>query len=211
MESMTIADESQKAFLHLSTHDPYLAPIIAKVGPCPIQPHKNYYQELVESIISQQLSVKAAATILKRFIGLFGAFPTPEGILESSNDELRSAGLSGQKVSYVRDLAQRVISHEIQFEHLDELSNEEIIAELTRVKGIGEWTVHMFLIFCMGRTDVLAYGDLGVRAGIKKLYKLDELPTRGEVVQVAEKYSWAPYQSIACWYVWKSLDAAPKL
>lgn len=194
---------------HIREHDALLAPLTITHGLPTFKPHGNYYQELVESIISQQLSVKAAATILGRFIDLFSHFPAPEEILEKDFDVLRSAGLSGQKTSYIRDLAQHVIDGEVRFDHLDKLSNEEIITELTAVKGIGEWTVHMFLIFCMGRLDVLAYGDLGVRSGIMQLYGLDALPDKKTVEELAEANAWQPYASLACWYIWKVLDNEP--
>lgn len=198
--------ELERGVEHIRTHDALLAPLITVHGLPTFKPHGNYYQELVESIISQQLSVKAAATITRRFIDLFGHFPTPEEILQKDFDELRSVGLSGQKTGYIRDLAEHVIEGKVKFDHLDKLSNEEIIAELTDVKGIGEWTVHMFLMFCMGRFDVLAYGDLGIRTGIMRLYQLDVLPDRKTVEKIAIQNAWQPYASIACWYVWKALD-----
>ncbi|HEY5805972.1 MAG TPA: DNA-3-methyladenine glycosylase [Candidatus Saccharimonadales bacterium] len=204
-------DTTKQAASYLAEHDSALKPVIENVGLCTIRPHKNYYQELVESIISQQLSVKAAATIFKRFKDLFGGgFPAPEEILAKSIDELRSVGLSRGKAMYVRDLAQHVLDGKVRFDHLDSLSNEEIIRELTAVKGIGEWTAHMFMMFCMGRMDVLAHGDLGIKNGIQKLYSLDHQPSAQEVAAVAAKNNWHPYESIACWYVWKSLDNAPK-
>ncbi len=195
---------------HLSKHDPYLAPVVAKYGLCTIRPHTDYYQDLVESIISQQLSVKAAATIAGRFKDLFGGkLPQPEEILTKDIDTLRSAGLSAQKANYVRDLARHVLDGKVSFEHLPGLRNEAIISELTDVKGVGEWTVHMFLMFCVGRLDVLAHGDLGIRNGIKKLYKLDHAPSPQEIKNIAGASHWAPYQSIACWYIWRSLDNKP--
>lgn len=200
------------AVQHLSNNDPRLAPVIAAHGVPTLKAHGNYYQELVESIISQQLSVKAAATIAKRFVALYGeTFPAPEQILETSIDDLRAAGLSRPKAGYIKDLAQHVIDNTVTFDTLDQLSNDDIVKELTAVKGIGEWTVHMFLIFCMGRTDVLAYGDLGVRNGIKKLYGFDHVPDKDEVITIAETYNWHPYESIACWYIWKSLDNEPAI
>ena len=201
--------ELQAGVEHIRASDAHLAPLIERYGLPTFTPHKNYYQELVESIISQQLSVKAAATILKRFIALFDHFPTPEEILSKDFDELRSAGLSGQKTGYIRDLAEHVIEGRVRFDHLDQLANEEIIAELTDVKGIGEWTVHMFLMFCMGRLDVLAYGDLGIRTGIMRLYRLDALPDKKMVEHIAHVNAWHPYASVACWYVWKALDNEP--
>lgn len=203
-------DEAQKAANHLRKYDKKIAPLIARVGLCEIRPHKNYYQGLVEAIVSQQLSVKASATILKRFRELFGGeFPSPKQILGKDIETFRGVGFSRGKATYVRDLAQHVIDGKVKFDNLDELSNQEVIDTLTAVKGIGEWTSHMFLMFCMGRTDVLAYGDLGIKNGIKKLYGLDHQPTSEEIVLLAQKGKWHPYESIACWYIWQSLDNTP--
>ncbi|HSX33099.1 MAG TPA: DNA-3-methyladenine glycosylase [Candidatus Saccharimonadales bacterium] len=208
-----IASETsvQTAATYLAKHDPVLASVIQKAGPSTIRPHRKYYQELVDSIISQQLSVKAATTIEKRFCALFDGedFPAPEAIVAKSVDELRTAGLSRGKATYVRDLAQHVIDGKLKFDHLDDLSNEEVIRELTAVKGIGEWTAHMFLIFCMGRLDVLAVGDLGIKNGVQKLYGLDHVPLPAEITELAKRNHWHPYESIACWYIWHSLDNKP--
>jgi DNA-3-methyladenine glycosylase II len=157
--------------------------------------------------------VKAAATIEKRFIDLFDGdgFPTPEHILTKTVEELRAIGLSRQKASYIQDLAMKVLDGSVQFNHLDTLTNEEIINELTAVKGIGVWTVHMFLIFCMGRYDVLPIGDLGIKNGIRKLYELTAQPTAEDITALALKNKWHPYESIASWYIWHSLDNKPAL
>ncbi|MET0779618.1 MAG: DNA-3-methyladenine glycosylase [Candidatus Saccharimonadales bacterium] len=196
---------------YLTAHDPVLGAVIAVVGPCIIRPHRNYYQELVDSIISQQLSVKAASTIQKRFCELFGStqLPAPELILTKDIDELRTAGLSRGKAAYVRDLAQHVVDGRIKFDNIDSLTNDEVVTELTAIKGVGEWTAHMFLMFCMGRMDVLAHGDLGIKNGIQKLYGLDHQPTSADVIDIANKNRWHPYESIACWYIWQSLDNMP--
>lgn len=195
---------------HLAKHDPILAPLIARFGLPTMTKHGNYYQELVESIISQQLSMKAADSILRKFIALFDdKFPAPSQILACDIETMRTAGLSRPKACYIQDLAGRIEDGTVRFDHLDNLTNDEIITELTAVKGIGEWTVHMFLIFCMGRADVLAWGDLGVRNGIMKLYGLSEIPDRATVEAIATKNQWHPYQSYACWYIWKSLDNEP--
>lgn len=200
-----------QAAASLTKNDPILAPIIAAAGLPNIIPNKNYYQELVESIISQQLSVKAAATILKRFLELFPgvSFPAPDQILEKDVEQLRAVGLSRQKASYIQDLALKVIEGEVRFNHLDTLSNDEVIAELTQIKGVGVWTVHMFLLFCMGRLDVLPTGDLGIKNGIHKLYNLKDKPTPEEIEKIAEKNNWHPYESVASWYIWHSLDNKP--
>jgi len=198
---------------HLSSRDPVLASIIETAGIATITPHKNYYQELVESIISQQLSVKAAATISKRFVGLFAdsAFPTPDQILEKDIDALRTAGLSRQKAGYIQDLASKVLNGTVRFNHLDALSNDEVTTELIQIKGVGPWTVHMFLIFCMGRLDVLPVGDLGIKNGLQKLYGLANVPTTDDIERLAAENKWHPYESIASWYIWHSLDNKPLL
>ena len=192
---------------HLSKVDPIMAALISEWGPCTIKPNTDYYHSLVSSIISQQLSVKAASTIEGRFVALFdGQLPTPAMIVGTDPDTLRGVGLSGAKVRYVQDLAEHILDGRLVLSRLPELSNSEIIAELTAIKGIGEWTVHMFLMFCLGRLDVLPVGDLGIKMGIMKLYGLDHVPTPAEVKEAAAGRGWAPYESIAAWYVWRSLD-----
>ena len=209
-----IIDEKvvKAAAKHLAEHDPILAPVIASAGSCTIRPHTNYYQELVDSIISQQLSVKAAAAIEQRFRDMFGGrFPAPKEILTKSLDELRAIGFSYAKGRYVQDLAQKIIDDVVKFDQLDAMTNEEVVAELTVVKGIGEWTAHMFLMFCMGRSDVLPTGDLGIKNGMQNLYGLKQPPTPEKMHTIAKKNHWHPYESIASWYVWQSLDNKPTL
>jgi DNA-3-methyladenine glycosylase II len=209
--NLVFRTQLEEAARHLSKNDPILAGVIAAAPLPDFTPHTDYYRALTNSIIGQQLSVKAAATIKQRFANLFGDdFPAPEQIIARDIEELRSVGLSRPKARYVQDLAQRIIDGSVRFDTINQLSNDEIIAELTAVKGVGEWTVHMFLLFCMGRMDVLPTGDLGIRNGIKKLYGLSELPTPDEVRGVAAKHHWHPYESAASWYVWHSLDNAPK-
>lgn len=205
-------NQLQDARQHLATHDPLLAPIIAQAGLPTFEPHRNYYWELVDSIISQQLSVKAAASIERRFQELFASeFPEPAAILEKSEEDLRAVGLSRPKIKYIRDLAQHVLDGNIHFDRLDSQTNEEIMEELIAVKGIGEWTVHMFLIFSLGRLDVLPVGDLGIRNGVRALYGFEDAPTPDQIREVAAQYQWHPYESVASWYVWKSLDNTPAL
>lgn len=203
-------DLAQVAAEYLTKHDAVLAPVIARAGICTIRPNTDYYQELVDAIISQQLSVHAARSIENRFRELFGGtFPTPQQILEVDAETLRGIGFSRAKANYVRDLAQHILDGKVSFAGIDNLSNDEIIAELTDVKGIGVWTAHMFLMFCMGRSDVLPVGDLGVRNGIRALYGFDDAPTPEQITEVAAEHQWHPYESIASWYVWQSLDNAP--
>ena len=197
---------------HLSAVDPMLAQVIADAPLPKFSPHDNYYQELVESIISQQLSVKAAATILKRFKELFGDdFPSPEAILTQDIETYRAVGLSRQKASYIRDLAEKVLDGTVKFDHLDSLTNQEVVDELIQIKGVGVWTIHMFLMFCMGRLDVLPVGDLGIRNGIQKLYNLPTRPNDIEIEEIARLNKWSPYETIASWYIWHSLDNKPAL
>lgn len=210
---MTIAKYQHSlaaAAAQLKKHDPIMATIIAEHPLPDLAPHTDYYDALVSSIISQQLSVKAAASIKKRFLALFGdRSPTPEEILQQDTETLRRVGLSYRKVEYIKDLALHVLEGKILFDTFDSLSNEEIIKELVAVKGIGEWTVHMFLMFCMGRLDVLPVGDLGIRNGIMRYYSFDHLPSPVEMREIAAKYNWHPYESVASWYLWRALDNAP--
>ena len=205
-------DIYEEAARHLSEHDLILAPVIAEAGPATMRPHRRYYEALVGSSISQQLSTKAADSIEKRFLALFDdAFPSPEEIPTKDVETLRGVGFSRAKATYVRDLAQHIVDGKVTFDHLDELPNDEVIKELTSVKGIGEWTAHMFLMFCMGRTDILPTGDQGIRSGMRTLYKLNTLPDPKAMQRIAKKYQWHPYESMACWYIWHFLDNKPKL
>jgi len=202
----------EEALVLLSKADARLETLILKHPKPTFLPHTNYYQELVDSIISQQLSVKAARTIEGRFKDLFdGNFPSPEEILDKDVEELRAVGLSRPKARYIQDLAMKILDGEVRFDTLDQLSNQEIIDELTKVKGIGVWTVHMFLMFCMGRLDILPVGDLGIKNGIMKLYDLDKVPDASEVESIARENNWHPYESIASWYIWQSLNNTPSL
>lgn len=204
-------DVIKQGQLQLSTHDSVMAQLIAAYGDYTVAPHDNYYQELVSSIIGQQLSVKAAATIERRFVTLFGeTFPTPEQIVATDIETMRSAGLSKAKAMYVIDLARHVLDGRLKLDEIAQLSNEEIIRVLTDVKGIGVWTAHMFLIFGVGRLDVLPVGDLGVRTGVKRLYDFDDLPSPLQLAELAASNGWHSYESIAAWYIWKSLDNTPQ-
>jgi DNA-3-methyladenine glycosylase II len=202
----------QEAIDALAARDPMLASVIATSPPPTFRAHTHYYQTLVESIISQQLSVKAAYTIQQRFRALFGeSFPSPEALLERTVEELRAVGLSRPKAAYIHDLARHILDGTVRFDTLDRLSNEAIVTELTSVKGIGEWTVHMFLIFCMGRLDVLPIGDLGIRNGVAHLYNLDAVPLPADVARIAQEHHWSPYESVASWYLWESLKMTPQI
>jgi DNA-3-methyladenine glycosylase II len=195
---------------HLIAHDPIMAELIDLYPEPLFTRHPNYYRELMSSIISQQLSVKAAATIQQRFVNLFGYFPTPDEILTTPPDELRAVGLSRQKASYLVAIAEHARDKRVDFTKLDQLSDTAIIDELTAIKGVGIWTVHMLLIFCMARLDVLPVGDLGIRRAIERAYGLPGLPTPDQVAAIAEQRGWHPYASIASRYLWLSLDNTPK-
>jgi DNA-3-methyladenine glycosylase II len=212
VENIITASVASAAAKHLASNDETLAPVIPSAGLCPLRPHANYYWALVDAIISQQLSVKAAASIEARFQRLFASeVPKPEQILAKTTDELRSVGLSNAKANYVRDLARHVASGTLALDKFASLSDEEITAELTSVKGIGEWTAHMFLLFCMARTRVLPVGDLGIRNSVRKLYGFDHLPTASEIEALASANNWRPYESIASWYLWQNLANTPEV
>jgi DNA-3-methyladenine glycosylase II len=169
---------------------------------------RDAYEALARAIVGQQLSTKAAASIWEKVTALFGGkTPTPKQLLAVEPQALRDAGLSWSKVAYVRDLAERVRDGELDLERLPELADEDVIAELTEVKGVGRWTAEMFLIFHLGRPDVLSTGDLGIRRAVQLTYGLDELPGPDEMERIAE--SWRPHRTLACLYLWRSLDNAP--
>ncbi len=162
------------------------------------------FASVAEAIVYQQLHGKAAETIFRRFVALAGDPLTPAGILKLSDNQLRSAGLSKQKSSYLRDLASKTSSGLLNFSELDKLSDEDVIKHLTQVKGIGVWTAHMFLIFSLRRLNVLPTGDYGVQMALKRHYKKRKLPKPKDMEKIAR--AWEPYRSVACWYMWRSLD-----
>jgi len=195
----------RKAIRHLKQADPVLGSIIERVGAYRIQYREPIFQTLVRSIVYQQLHGKAAAAIFARLQAGAKADPlTPESILRLRPARMRALGLSPQKLSYIRDLARLTRDGEIDFERFRELEDAAVIEHLTRVKGIGVWTVHMFLIFALRRPDVLPTGDFGIRSAMKKAYGLDDLPKPAEMARIAE--AWRPYCSVASWYLWRSLD-----
>jgi DNA-3-methyladenine glycosylase II len=193
-----------KAITHLKKSDPILAAIIDRVGPYKMQYGEPTFHTLAESILYQQLNGKAAATIFDRFTAAAGDPLTPKGILKLSDAEMRAIGLSRQKTSYLRDLAEKTDAGLLQFDRLADLSEAEVIAHLTQVKGIGVWTAHMFLMFTLRRADILPTGDYGIQAAIKKHYKKRKWPKPAVMQKIAKP--WEPYRSIACWYLWRSLD-----
>jgi DNA-3-methyladenine glycosylase II len=194
----------RRAILHLKKADPILADIIERVGPYRINYDEPSFASLAEAIVYQQLHGKAAATIFKRLTDVAGLPLTPEGILKLSEQQMRAVGLSKQKLSYLRDLATKTQSCEVDFLKLPDLPDEEVIKHLTRIKGIGVWTAHMFLMFSLRRSDVLPTGDLGIQMAVKKHYRKRKLPKPKDMEKIAK--CWSPYRSVACWYLWRSMD-----
>ena len=192
--------------LHLKRRDPVLANIISQIKLEERKPHKRYFEALAGAIISQQLSTKAAETIRKRFIALFiGArFPSAEQVLRKPDKTLRKAGLSFQKIGYIKSLAKSVSIGDIKFQNFFKMTDEEIIGRLVLVKGIGRWTAEMFLMFCLGRPDVFSHGDLGLKNAIKKWYKLDMNKHPKKYRLLVE--SWSPHRTTAARYLWASLE-----
>lgn len=208
---MTFQQKLRQAEAHLAKNDKRLAPVIAASGPCRLKPHTDHYGELVGSIVGQQLSTKAAATIWQRVLALFdGHMPTPEELILVDDQKLRDAGLSWAKVKYVKDLAQHVLDKRLDLEHVATMPNEQLIEQLTAVKGLGEWSAQMFMMFGLGRLDILPMGDLGVRKAVMNLYGLKAMPTPEQMITISNKNHWHPYESVASWYLWQSLDNNPQ-
>lgn len=194
----------RKAINHLKKVDPLMGALIEKVGPYRMEYGEPTFHSVAEAIIYQQLNGKAAVTIFKRFTDAAGSPVTPEGILKLTDEQLRAVGLSKQKSSYVRDLAEKAKTGVLDFSKLAEQSDEEVIKHLTQVKGVGVWTAHMFLMFTLRRPDVLPTGDYGIQAAMKKHYRKRKLPKPKDMEKIAK--CWSPYRSVACWYLWRSLD-----
>lgn len=202
-----MATNHRAAIAHLKRVDPVLGEIISRVGPYRLTPRREgtHYDALVRAIVFQQLSGKAAGTIHRRFCELYpGRRPLARLVLETPDETLRGAGLSRQKIGYLRDLAARVNDRTLPLAHLGRLPDDAIIDHLVRVKGIGRWTVQMFLIFRLGRPDVLPELDLGIQNAIHRAYKLRKRPKPKDVLRIGAK--WRPYASVASWYLWRSLE-----
>jgi DNA-3-methyladenine glycosylase II len=208
---------SARARAALAKSDPTMAALIERVGRIDLatrlrrrgeESPNDAYGALLRAIVGQQLSTKAARTIYLRVLDLFDGRPlAPEQLLEAEEQALRGAGLSGRKVEYLRDLATHVISGELELDRLDRLSDEEAIAEIVAVRGLGQWTAEMFLLFHLERPDVLSGGDLGIRKAIQIEYELEEMPTPERVLEIGEP--WRPHRSLASLYLWESLAAVP--
>ncbi len=197
----------RKAIHHLKKSDPVLSAIIERVGPCRMEFGPPEFHSLAEAIVYQQLNGKAAVTIFKRFAALAGDPVTAEGILKLTDAQMRTVGLSKQKTSYLKDMAERAARGELDFKRLPQMTDAEVIEHLTQVKGVGVWTAHMFLMFTLRRPNVLPTGDYGVQVAIKKHYKKRKLPKPVQMEKIAR--AWEPYRSVACWYLWRSLDIKP--
>lgn len=207
----------KKAREALAAADPAMAALIERVGKIDLATRlrrrseerpADAYGALLRAIVGQQLSTKAARTIYLRVCDLFGgSAPSPEQLLEASEKDLRACGLSGRKVEYVRDLAAHVLSGELELDRLGELSDEEATEEIVAVRGLGQWTAEMFLLFHLERPDVLSGGDLGIRKAIQIEYELEEMPTPLQVLEIGE--AWRPYRSLASLYLWESLASVP--
>ena len=192
---------------YLKRADPVLARVIERVGPCRFEPRAKgtHFHALLRSIVYQQLSGKAAGTILDRVLSLYGGrYPRPAQLIETTDDALRQAGLSRQKLAYLRDLAAKVDTGEVPLARVRRLADEEIITHLTHVKGIGRWTAQMFLMFRLGRPDVLPELDLGIQTAIQRAYDLPKRPAPRDVLRIGAP--WRPHATIASWYLWRSLE-----
>ena len=195
----------------LMRRDPVLGSAIKEIGPCGLasRQHTDHLTALVGSIISQQLSGKAAATIFGRFRDLFpGGAITASGISAMDDPTLRGVGLSGQKLGYMRDLCARIADGRLNLDELDALPDEQVVERLIAVKGFGRWTAEMFLMFRLHRPDVLPVADLGIMNAVQKLYRLRKRPDPKKILKIGE--NWRPYRSVACWYLWRSLSIGQK-
>jgi DNA-3-methyladenine glycosylase II len=206
---VTPAIDYTRATRLLARRDPVLRELMRAQGPCRLaaRQHADPFKALARAIVGQQLSAKAAATIFSRFEALFDAFPTPAQVLAAPDDRLRGVGLSSQKLGYLRDLCRRIGEGELPLDVVDRMDDEAVIEMLTRVKGIGRWTADMFLIFRLQRPDVLPLGDLGIVKAVQRAYKLRKAPSPDRLTRIGE--AWRPYRSVACWYLWASLNNEP--
>jgi DNA-3-methyladenine glycosylase II len=197
----------RRAILHLKRADAALGRAIARVGPCRFAPQTDgtHFDFIIKSIVYQQLSGKAAATIHRRVLELFaGAGATPHSVAAVKDQRLREAGLSRQKASYLKDLALKVDAGEVRLGGIESAADEDALAELTKVKGIGRWSAQMFLMFRLGRPDILPEGDLGIRKAVQQVYGLRRLPSPERVRRIGRP--WSPHATIASWYLWRHLD-----
>jgi DNA-3-methyladenine glycosylase II len=201
--------DHQTVHRHFKSSDPILAGVVKQVGPMTLKPQRDRFRLLVRSILSQQISTAAARTIRLRLEELLGpAGVRPETIAAFSVEQLRTVGVSRQKASYLLDLAQKCGDGSVRLSRVGRMTDEQVIDELTQVKGIGRWSAQMFLIFSLGRLDVFPHDDLGVRTAIRRLYRFDEMPGKAACLEIGQR--WRPYASIGSWYCWRFLEQAPK-
>jgi DNA-3-methyladenine glycosylase II len=192
------------AVRHLQSSDPVLAGIIERVGSYAPRYSPPTFENMARSITYQQLHGRAAETIFGRLMTACDSCMTPESVLKLSIEQMRACGLSKQKLSYIRDLAEKTISGDVNFEQLPKMDDEDVIEHLTRVKGIGRWSAQMFLMFALRRPDVMPTVDLGINTAIKRAYRKRKVPKPPQILKLAEP--WRPYRSVACWYLWRSVD-----
>jgi DNA-3-methyladenine glycosylase II len=194
----------------LARKDPIIAALMKRYGACGLRDaqHEDPFVALTHAIISQQLSTKAAATIAARFDALFPGRATPAAVARLTDEQLRAVGFSSQKIGYLRDLCRRILDRSLPLDHIETMTDDEVVEALTQVKGIGRWTAEMFLMFRLHRPDVLPVGDLGIVKAVQKAYRLRKVPTPERLTRIGE--SWRPYRSIACWYLWASLENKPQ-
>jgi DNA-3-methyladenine glycosylase II len=207
MAAMEETARWKEAEAHLSAVDPVLTALVARHAPCRLAPDDDLFLGLLDAIVSQQLSVKASATIFGRFKALFPDGISPQAVLETPIDAMRACGFSRGKAAYVHDLCAHILDGRLELERMEALTDDQVIEELTAVKGIGRWTAEMILIFHLNRPDVLPVADLGIREGFKRAYNLDERPGPAEMQRIAEP--WRPWRSIGSWYLWRILDNEP--
>lgn len=199
----------EEAVSHLRLADPIMAEIVERVGPCRMLRREPTFETLARSITFQQLSGKSASAIFGRLRKAVGRRFTANALLRLSEEQLRACGLSRQKIASLTDLAERVARREINFRKLAQLTDTEVIETLSQVRGVGVWTVQMFLIFALERPNVMPLGDLGIRAAVRKAYGLEALPKPLELAEIAQK--WHPYCSVATWYLWRSLEGQAEI
>ena len=200
-----IIPSRKEILLHFDKNDAVMAQLIRKSGPIKLKRNLNYFIVLCNAIIGQQISVAAADAITIRFNKLFnGRSPTPQGVIKLPDIDLRKAGLSKQKVAYLKDLSFHFYEKILRPHRLHHMGNDEVICQLTRVHGIGRWTAEMFLIFSLNRPDVLPVGDLGLQLALKKLYRMRQLPTVKRMRTIGRK--WNPLETVGTWYAWRAQD-----
>jgi DNA-3-methyladenine glycosylase II len=204
-----MAIDYAKARRTLARRDPVLRDLMRRHGACGLADaqHEDPFMALIHAIIAQQLSSRAAATIERRFDALFAGRPAPADVALVTDERLRAVGISGQKIRYIRDLCTRIQDGSLKLDALPDLPDEAVIAALTQVKGIGRWTAEMFLMFRLHRPDILPIGDLGIVKAVQRVYGLRQVPTPDRLIRIGEP--WRPYRSVACWYLWASLDNVP--